>query len=297
MHELPEHLKGRAPVNPNIPTREQAAEEDEDAPLLELLNPHLDKPSAIFGSCVMAATLVTILVLNASSPGGSEHPVFWVTVPAAVLMLSWDLSFGWIHRDDTRRLARGEGKLDETLEKEDSQSPPAELPSEKTIDAIVPDFEKSNHPVESPRSTTKAQTKSVSEVSPNDEDRPSTPHPRASLQSLITDAWSWLRQTFPTTTVVLRLLPLKLVPFALAMFILVQALVTKVTIDPTIPISTPLTPSLPFRTGLGQRLRPRLGPLGRTHGHHRRRRRHGLPLRHPLQRPSPPPPSPSPPPR
>jgi Na+/H+ antiporter NhaD/arsenite permease-like protein len=52
-------------------------------------------------------------------------------------------------------------------------------------------------------------------------------HEKATLVSLVSHAWTWLRETFPTATAVLTHLPLALVPFALTMFILVQALVTK----------------------------------------------------------------------
>src|SRR5271156_6346804 len=52
-------------------------------------------------------------------------------------------------------------------------------------------------------------------------------HEKATLVSHVLHAWMWLRETFPTATAVLTHLPLALVPFALAMFVLVQALVTK----------------------------------------------------------------------
>jgi hypothetical protein len=52
-------------------------------------------------------------------------------------------------------------------------------------------------------------------------------HEKATLVSLVSHAWTWSRETFPTATAVLTHLPLALVPFALAMFVLVQALVTK----------------------------------------------------------------------
>jgi Na+/H+ antiporter NhaD/arsenite permease-like protein len=52
-------------------------------------------------------------------------------------------------------------------------------------------------------------------------------HEKATLVSLISHVWTWSRETFPTATAVLTHLPLALVPFAFAMFVLVQALVTK----------------------------------------------------------------------
>lgn len=47
------------------------------------------------------------------------------------------------------------------------------------------------------------------------------------LASLIRDGYIWLQETFPTVTAVAAHLPFLLVPFALAMFVLVQGLVTK----------------------------------------------------------------------
>ncbi|KAJ5608298.1 hypothetical protein N7537_004917 [Penicillium hordei] len=110
MHELSEDQKKKAPVNPNIPHARGTAEETEETDdkegkqlsLEEIMNPFLDKKGASFGGLIMAATLITLLAINAS---GKENPVFWVTLPAAFVMFCWDLAFGWIHRHDTREIA------------------------------------------------------------------------------------------------------------------------------------------------------------------------------------------------
>lgn len=116
MHELPEELKARKPINPNIPNARGNADELEDEnpsgeqgallSLEEIMNPFLDKGGAAFGAVIMAATLVTVLALNAASQSSGEHPVFWVTLPAAFVMFCWDLGFGWVHRHETREIAR-----------------------------------------------------------------------------------------------------------------------------------------------------------------------------------------------
>ncbi|KAG6014355.1 hypothetical protein E4U43_006623 [Claviceps pusilla] len=117
MHELPPEVRAKKPVNPNIPhARGQLEEEensgadnDEQGQLLsleEIMNPFLDKGGAVFGAVIMAATLVTVLVINAVSTGTETHPVFWVTLPAAFVMFCWDLGFGWYHREETRQIAR-----------------------------------------------------------------------------------------------------------------------------------------------------------------------------------------------
>ncbi|KAJ5501534.1 Arsenical pump membrane protein ArsB [Penicillium expansum] len=110
MHELSEAQKKKPPVNPNIPHARGSAEEKEEADdkegkqlsLEEIMNPFLDKKGASFGGLIMAATLITLLAINAS---GKEHPVFWVTLPAAFVMFCWDLAFGWLHRHNTREIA------------------------------------------------------------------------------------------------------------------------------------------------------------------------------------------------
>ncbi|KAI1457313.1 hypothetical protein F4805DRAFT_428934 [Annulohypoxylon moriforme] len=116
MHELSEEAKARKPVNPNIPNARGNAEEEENDPangeqakllsLEEIMNPFLDKGGAGFGAIIMAATLITLLALNAASQTSNEHPVFYVTLPAAFVMFCWDIAFGWLHRKETRKIAR-----------------------------------------------------------------------------------------------------------------------------------------------------------------------------------------------
>ncbi|PTB68112.1 hypothetical protein BBK36DRAFT_1114149 [Trichoderma citrinoviride] len=121
MHELPDHVKGKKPVNPNIPharghtdADEADLANDEEGKLLsleEIMNPFIDKGGAAFGAVIMAATLITVLAINAASTKSGAHPVFWVTLPAAFVMFCWDLGFGWYHRKETREIAR-KGRLE-----------------------------------------------------------------------------------------------------------------------------------------------------------------------------------------
>lgn len=76
MHKLSDAEKAKAPVNPNIPNARGVAEEEERLAtddqrnllsLEEIMNPFLDKGGAAFGAVLMAATLVTVVALNASS--------------------------------------------------------------------------------------------------------------------------------------------------------------------------------------------------------------------------------------
>lgn len=124
MHELPEHLRTKKPVNPNIPHARGGAEEQEESgvndeqtqllSLEEIMNPFLDQKGAYFGAIIMAAALITILVLNATNGEDGEKPVWWVTVPAAFVMFIWEITWGWLNRKETREIARkGKQQLEE----------------------------------------------------------------------------------------------------------------------------------------------------------------------------------------
>ncbi|KAI1141143.1 hypothetical protein F5Y05DRAFT_376505 [Hypoxylon sp. FL0543] len=116
MHELSEEARARKPVNPNIPHARGNAEEEENDPangeqsqqlsLEEIMNPFLDKGGASFGAIIMTATLVTLLAVNAASQNTGKSFVYWVTLPAAFVMLCWDLLSGYRHREETRKIAR-----------------------------------------------------------------------------------------------------------------------------------------------------------------------------------------------
>ncbi|KAI2786570.1 hypothetical protein POX_g08956 [Penicillium oxalicum] len=121
MHELPEEVKKKDPINPNIPNARGGADveavDTEDSKLLsleEVMNPFLDKKSAMFGAFIMASTLITLLALNAAFSSGETHPVFWVTLPGAFVMFCWDLASGWMHRHQTREIAaEGQRKIEQ----------------------------------------------------------------------------------------------------------------------------------------------------------------------------------------
>jgi Na+/H+ antiporter NhaD/arsenite permease-like protein len=270
MHELSEEEKRKKPINPNIPFASKDAKADSDATtteetemlsLEEIMNPFLDKGGAAFGGVIMAATLITVLAINAASQETGEHPVFWVTLPAAFVMFCWDIAFGWLHRKSTREIAlKGrrefeQAQADRAKERElqdlsagipaqsqdalgDGHPSPitsdkAVFASEKAMDSVQPTtsggadaievWELHNGPQRSPPSPIGA------EADPED---PSTAirgmvAPRTTLASLIADGYRYCQETFPTATAVVMHLPFKLVPFAFSMFVLVQALVTK----------------------------------------------------------------------
>ncbi|KLU91248.1 hypothetical protein MAPG_09769 [Magnaporthiopsis poae ATCC 64411] len=329
LHSLPEAVMGRAPVNPNIPNargdaHEAAAlENNEQGKLLsleEIMNPYLDKKSASFGGGLMTVTLVTLLSLNAAhTRGGQEQPVFYVTLPAGVVMLCWDLGYGWLHRKETREIAKngrrdieesrarraedraaqelddqsssGSGTETNTIRLEpyaeqvqSSQSGVAHTHNQTTSDssdeittvpqayAAVPHtptaaadssgkdgrtvrlqkLNSASSTVMQPAAQQQgvlhagfndgvADEKGVTEKEPNEAGNPAEAEPTAdsekqpdsdatpkktTLASLVKDRYTWCQETFPSTMAVLAHLPLALVPFAFAMFVLVQGLVS-----------------------------------------------------------------------
>jgi Na+/H+ antiporter NhaD/arsenite permease-like protein len=135
MHELPVEARDRKPVNPNIPNARGTAEEDEKAAagdepgqllsLEEIMNPFLDKGGAAFGAIIMAVTLITLLAINAASTKNGEHPVFYVTLPAAVVQFTWDIVFGWRNRHETRKIAQ-DGRREIELARAEREAKAAE---------------------------------------------------------------------------------------------------------------------------------------------------------------------------
>ncbi|KAL2831344.1 hypothetical protein BJY01DRAFT_226631 [Aspergillus pseudoustus] len=281
MHELPEEVKARKPVNPNIPNARGNAEEQEkeaangeEGKLLsleEILNPFLDKRGAIFGAVIMAATLITVLALNAASQGHT-HPVFWVTLPAAFVLFCWDVAYGWHHRRETREIARkGREELQRThMERVmgDEEAPGDNVPPQSTGALVTSSSGALEHSAENAvfPSTSSTEERSAQQPSPGDStldekqelglanvsslspipastrqgEKPPLPPkdpslklpPRgqmqkSTLESLSMDLYRWLQETFPTVTAVVSHMPFALVPFAFAMFVLVQALATK----------------------------------------------------------------------
>ncbi|KAK1829444.1 arsenical pump membrane protein-domain-containing protein [Podospora conica] len=278
LHELPEEIRATTPKNPCIPYARGAAEEEESLhaddeqgkliELAEIMHPYLDKKSAIFGSVIIATTLIVVLVINAVKPTGGELPVFYITLPAAFVMLCWDVSCGWLRRDGTREIARsGRRELEAAREARaatssspsegvlaDSRPTSGDNQNEKNPGSVKEKGKAAYESLPSSRSNTdlaveagqgtsgghikpggpkylsqlsERGSKRAKEKDVDMEKRPETAPEKATLGSLVANTWAWLRETFPTATAVLALLPLALVPFAFTMFVLVQALVTK----------------------------------------------------------------------
>jgi hypothetical protein len=207
--------------------------------LEEVLNPFLDRKGAMFGAAIMAATLITVLAINAASQGSHERPVFWVTLPAAFVMLIFDLTMGWLGRAETRKIAHEGRRRAETALAERAETRRKSV-TQEDLNAITPQIaqETIRNSDEKPQSFPEASSHILSgrtremtgielvsqeekKLGPSEKPMPTT------LASIVADSYRWAQETFPTTMTVFHHLPLALVPFAFCMFVLVQALVTK----------------------------------------------------------------------
>ena len=251
MEDLPDEIKNKPPVNPNIPYAKGTPEEEEDDPagdgehakqlsLEEILNPFLDKKGAIFGAVIMAATLVTVLAINAAAQGTHEYPVFYVTLPAALVMFCWDLGLGWANREETRDIAHKGRLRAENVQIERSEARRKSVAQEEpdtvqdggshTANNISNEKTHTANAIPSNQDSAEEPPKTLRRETPESEDDKKATcgqTERTTIQSLLHDTYQWARETFPTTMTVFNHLPFALLPFAFCMFVLVQALVTK----------------------------------------------------------------------
>lgn len=248
MEDLPDEIKNKKPVNPNIPFAKGEPEDEDDndtsddeqkqLSLEEILNPFLDKKGAIFGAGLMAVTLITVLVINAVAQGTHEWPVFYVTLPAAVVLIIFDLAMGWMNRKETRKIAQEGRKRAEAVSEQRErrrsivQEEPGVLRNGESFNTNTTMDEKTQTPVVATPNQTSNETLQPTadkERDASEEGQLKTPalRKRTTLQSVINERYQWARETFPTTMTVFNHLPLPLLPFAFCMFVLVQALVTK----------------------------------------------------------------------
>jgi Na+/H+ antiporter NhaD/arsenite permease-like protein len=212
MHQLSDEAREKKPVNPNIPIDTSKAIIGTDVgdppekvlPLEEIMNPYIDKVGATFAASILATTLVTLLVVNAVTQNGAHVHAFWITAPAGIITLTFDLVWGWMNRHESRRIARERYADNCLVYHEMSEKPPNDGLDEKQSQQRVPNPEQP-----------------TSELSTEQSNHP------LFLTKRIAARYKWFQITFPTAATVLAGLPFALVPFAFCMFVLVQALVTK----------------------------------------------------------------------
>jgi Na+/H+ antiporter NhaD/arsenite permease-like protein len=216
MHQLSDEAREKTPVNPNIPMARSENGNDESnmpetvLPLEEIMNPYLDKVGATFATSILAVTLVTLLVVNAVTQNRSPIHAFWITAPAAIITLSFDLVWGHMNRLESRRIAN-----DRRFN--------TRLVHSNTVDAEVTG---DHSGTASNGSNEKHNRQNFSRQTHNQPSLDQSQQPFV-LTTRISTRYRSFRIDYPTAGTVLASLPFALVPFAFCMFILVQALVTK----------------------------------------------------------------------
>jgi hypothetical protein len=217
MHQLSDEAREKKPVNPNIPIAKSEPRDDASdlpekvLPLEEIMNPYMDRVGATFAASILAVTLVTLLVVNAVTQNGKHVHAFWITAPAAIITLSFDLVWGYMNRHESRRIAK-ERRTDIQLVTSDTEAVAAAGENHEPATAEL--HEKKHTPQN-------ALSQPVNSPSLDQSQQPGM------LTTRIATRYRSFRIDFPTAATVLASLPFALVPFAFCMFILVQALVTK----------------------------------------------------------------------
>lgn len=154
----------------------------------------VDRNGAIFGSVIMAATLITLIVTSVF--GGVK--VYMIAVPGAVVCLIRDVGMDWwtwrSHRKAERRSGSRERRGDEVQRGQQGADDP----------------------------TLQRQGSNIDNAAEAKEPRSEEVH-RTMLGRTI-DKAAGLADVFPTVTYVATRLPFPLLPFAFGMFILVQSL-------------------------------------------------------------------------
>ncbi|KAJ1305808.1 hypothetical protein OPQ81_010537 [Rhizoctonia solani] len=164
----------------------------------------VDGHGAIFGSALM---ITTLLVLVGTSTAGLHVEVWMITVPAAIIMFLRDV----LHDVNTHR------RKSEVKSKSNPASPTEEHQSGGPIPNDVGETPKESDNIELARFPS-GSTRRVSNGS--------VPRARAIRESIAPGPSLplTLARQFPTPITTLRRLPYPLLPFAFAMFILVQGL-------------------------------------------------------------------------
>jgi len=152
----------------------------------------VDAHGAVFGGVLL---LVTLGVLVGTSVIGV--PVWEITIPPALIMLARDALHDW------RRHHTGH-----PMESASTQPTPGSSNPQEAVPA-------DDGPIELQMLPDDDVPKSAERVHPG---------PRASLASILAPRYKRLARAFPTVHIVMQRLPGPLIPFAFAMFILVQGL-------------------------------------------------------------------------
>lgn len=173
----------------------------------------VDPKGAIFASCIMAATLITVIVTNVT--GGAK--VYMVAAPGAAICLTRDIVYDWY----TWRSFRKEKQAKERDVME-TQNGNGDAPALSVNGGEHTAEESTNVATESRRASIE-KVATPEEQAPESESVKETDKSKPVFHRLIA-FHEHCMEIFPTVTYVAARLPFPLLPFAFGMFILVQSL-------------------------------------------------------------------------
>jgi hypothetical protein len=248
-----EEMRRLGAIKPEIPYATRAREALERFPgwlgwtdeylehqliLEQVMNPFIDKASALFGTLMLAGLPASLLALNASQKANRVYPPLWGTLPFAAAMLCWDLGSGWLHRKKSQAIAwQGRQNAKEARQMREVDGEGGTLSGVDAEDHSINNrVEYSNcgegqlELGETHEVLQKSPSTAISNTpgkSPNQRRVVEESQQRSTLASWTTESRFILQATFPTATAVIMRLPYRLVPFTLAMSVLVESLVSR----------------------------------------------------------------------
>jgi hypothetical protein len=158
-------------------------------------------------------------------------------LPAAFVLIIFDLGLGWTGREETRSIARAgrkraeAKKADKERDRLMTTTEPGQQQNGESVATSTTLEEKTAVPTAASTQTSQEKTSPTADderdAGHKDGTKTALQKQPTTLESMIKERYQWAEETFPTTMTVFNHLPLPLLPFAFCMFVLVQALVTK----------------------------------------------------------------------
>jgi Na+/H+ antiporter NhaD/arsenite permease-like protein len=234
LRNLNEELRSSVPINPILRIVEDEEALDRQLTISEgYLDHFLDRVSAWIGSVILVATIITLLVFDATGVSNGQHTVFWVALPGSFIVFCWDTYHGWHQRHLTRDIiimrAKASSRVATYLSRVLSKPPVRKsLYSEVTGGEFSYLQRISRASTEPQNRNTRAHGKvsllpirrssdpDLSTYSGTSVDRVSNwwqIQKEASLQSSTFNLVDWLQATVPTTMAVLATMPFETIPF------------------------------------------------------------------------------------
>ncbi|PWN36650.1 uncharacterized protein FA14DRAFT_169624 [Meira miltonrushii] len=176
----------------------------------------VDPKGAIFASCIMAATLITVIVTNVT--GGAK--VYMVAAPGAAICLTRDIVYDWYTWRSFRK--EEQAKERDVVETQNGNAN-GDAPALSVNGGEHTAEESTNAATESRRASVEKVATSEEKPPKSESSKEDTSKSKPVFHRLIA-FHEHCMEIFPTVTYVAARLPFPLLPFAFGMFILVQSL-------------------------------------------------------------------------